>query len=75
MRASGKPRMAVRKMLWGEKTRDAELDELRADRGNVCVVQGESEQAPWIQIPQTEYSPEVPQVNPQPLSQEPEVQD
>lgn len=47
----------------------------RAARESVCVVQGESEQELWIQIPQTEYSPKVLQTNLQPLSQEPEVQD
>ena len=59
----------------GKKNRDAGLDELWAARESVCIMQAESKQAPWIQIPQTEYSPKVLQMNPQPPSQEPEVQD
>lgn len=51
MRASGKPRMAVRKMLWNKNPEMLNYMSSRAARGSVCVMQGESEQAPWVQVP------------------------
>lgn len=64
MRASGKPRMAVRKILQGKNKRCKIRQALGRQRKVLCHVRGREHLDPE---PQTEYSPKVLKISPQPL--------